>query len=403
MATELRMPDMGTVEGTVTLVRWLKPEGASVALGEPLFEVETDKGVSEVEAALAGVLVKQLIAEGAKAGAGEPIALIQRPGESEGAGAARDAAPAHPTSAAALPPAGSVAPAAGPTIRALAEKWGVDLSQVRATGPGGRITREDILHARDGGVVSGPQAPRPGLELGALAAPVTPGHASAPVSAGLALSHAQCIVARKVSQSHREKPVYRVNALVDMSKAIAHREQPKAGGGAATSWDAMLVKAAAMALVEMPLFRRWMSGDAVAEHAVVDVAVAVSVGDDLFIPSVRSPAGKSVSAISQEIESLAKKAEARTLTPADVGDSCFLVSNLGMFPIDSFDAVIYPDHSAAIAVGAITPTPVSDGTRIWIAPMARLSLAVDHRLINGRAAARFLTRVKQLLEEGTFA
>jgi pyruvate dehydrogenase E2 component (dihydrolipoamide acetyltransferase) len=396
MATELRMPDMGTVEGTVTLVRWLKPEGASVALGEPLFEVETDKGVSEVEAALAGVLVKQLIAEGAKAGSGEPIALIQRPGESEGAGAAR--------AASSIPAAEHVAPpAAGPTLRALAEKWGVDLAQVRATGPRGRITREDILHARDGGVVSDPQAPRPGLDPGALAAPVTPGHASAPISAGLALSHAQGIVARKVSRSHREKPVYRVNALVDMSKAIAYREQSKAGGGAATSWDAMLVKAAATALVEMPLFRRWMSGDTVAEHSSADVAVAVSVGDDLFMPAVRSPAGKGVSAISREIESLAKKAEARTLTPADIEESCFLVSNLGMFPIESFDAVIYPDHSAALAVGAVTPTPVSDGAKIWIAPMVRLSLAVDHRLINGRAAARFLTRVRQIMEEGTFA
>jgi pyruvate dehydrogenase E2 component (dihydrolipoamide acetyltransferase) len=126
----------------------------------------------------------------------------------------------------------------------------------------------------------------------------------------------------------------------------------------------------------------------------------VGIEDELFIPAVRGAAGKSVAAVSREIETLAKKASSRTLQPADVEGSCFLVSNLGMFPIDSFDAIIYPDHSAALAVGATTPTPVSDGKNIWIAPMARLSLSVDHRLINGKTAARFCARLKQILENG---
>jgi pyruvate dehydrogenase E2 component (dihydrolipoamide acetyltransferase) len=355
-------------------VRWLKAEGDTVSLGEPLFEVETDKGVSEVEAAIAGVLLKKVIAEGAKAGAGETIALMRRPGEPEES----TESPEMPRSTA----------AAAPVIRALAEKWGVDLAAVRATGPGGRVTREDVLRAKSGGLPAA--LPR--------ANPAATGAAPAN-AAPLSLSHGQALVARKVSQSNREKPVYRVNVLVDMSKSIAIRENGKAGG-IAIGWDALFVKAAAMAVTEMPLFRRYFDGDELAEHATTDVAVAVGIEDELFIPAVRGAAGKSVAAVSREIEELAKKAETRTLQPSDVEGSCFLVSNLGMFPIDSFDAIIYPDHSAALAVGATSPTPVSDGTKIWIAPMARLTLSVDHRLINGKTAARFCARLKKILENG---
>jgi pyruvate dehydrogenase E2 component (dihydrolipoamide acetyltransferase) len=414
MATELRMPDMGTVEGVVTLVRWLKAEGDTVSLGEPLFEVETDKGVSEVEAALAGVLVTILVAEGGKAGAGEPIALIQRPGDEAGPsaakGAASTAARATTAPAAAPAPAAASAPApapddaaavaaphgeprVGPAIRALAERYGVDLSQVKATGPGGRITRDDVLRARN--AASGRGSQRTGRE--GPAAPAAPGGASV----RSALSHGQSIVAKKVSQSHREKPVYRVCVSVDMGKAAAFRQQSKAAGRA-VSWDAILVKAAALALNEAPVLRRWMRGDDVAEHPDSDVAVAVAVGDDLYVPAVRAPAGKSAAAVSAEIERLAVKAAAHSLGPADVEGSCILVSNLGMFPVDSFDAIVYPEHSAALAVGAAVPTPVSDGTRIWIASVARLTLSVDHRLVNGRTAALYISRVKEILEQGAF-
>jgi pyruvate dehydrogenase E2 component (dihydrolipoamide acetyltransferase) len=410
MATPLRMPDLGTVEGNVILVRWLKAEGDTVALGEPLFEVETDKGVSEVEAAMAGVLVKKVIAEGAKAGPGETIALIRRPGEPEESStepSQRESAagvPATPPDRAA--PGTSRSPVSAetprgtvpPVLRALAEKWGVDLAGISATGPGGRITREDILRAKGG------EGQREGERAGQQKARPT-----VPAGAGpLVLSHGQAIVARKVSQSSREKPVYRVNVLVNMSAAVALRDKEKAGGRT-INWDAFFVRAAAIAVTEMPLFRRYFTpyvekpsgaADALAEHATADIAIAVGVGDELFMPAVRSAAGRSIAAVSAEIEALAKKAESRALQPSDGEGSCFLVSNLGMFPIDSFDAIIYPDHSAALAVGAATHTPVSDGKNIWIAPMARLTLSVDHRLINGTTAARFCARLKQILENG---
>jgi pyruvate dehydrogenase E2 component (dihydrolipoamide acetyltransferase) len=393
--TKLRMPDLGTVEGNVTLVRWLKAEGDTVALGEPLFEVETDKGVSEVEAAIPGVLLKKVVPDGGTAGAGQTIALMRRPGETDDEAApstapreravpqAAPAAPAAPASAPAVPTA------VARSLRALAAKRRVDISAIRPTGPGGRLTREDVLHARD-----------------ARPAPAAP----APAPGALALSRSQALVAGKVSQSHREKPVYRMNAVIDMRAAIALRENGKAAGEP-IGWDAIFVKAAAMAVTEMPLFRRYVSGAgaSVAEHPAADIAVAIGItaagggGDELFIPAVRGAAGKRPAAITREIEALARTAESRSLTPQDVEGSCFLVSNLGMFPIDSFDAIIYPDHAAALAVGALVHTPVSDGKNIWSAPMTRVSLAVDHRLINGKTAARFLSRVKNIIETGAFA
>jgi pyruvate dehydrogenase E2 component (dihydrolipoamide acetyltransferase) len=254
---------------------------------------------------------------------------------------------------------------------------------VKGTGVGGRITREDVLKAAT--------VPRPG-----------PGPGPRPAPSAVALSRSQAVVARKVSQSHREKPVYHVNVNVDMTNAAAARERAKASG-AGVSWDAILVKCAAMAIAETPLFRRYLKAEEVVEHGGTDIAVAVGVGDDLYLPVVRGPAAKPITAISQEIEALTRKAESRALGPQDVDGSCFLVSNLGMFPVHSFDAIIYPEHSAALAVGAVTPTPVSDGKNIWIAPMARLTLSVDHRLVNGRVAARFLARMKSLLETGAFA
>jgi pyruvate dehydrogenase E2 component (dihydrolipoamide acetyltransferase) len=275
-----------------------------------------------------------------------------------------------------------------PVIRALAEKHSVDLAAVQGTGPAGRIMREDVIAAKRGAAPVAAAAP----------APARP--AAGPLPA--ALSHAQSAVARKVSQSHREKPVYRVHSKVEVGRVIAAREQAKARG-TALSWDAVLVKACAMAVTEMPVFRRWLKGEEVAEHPEPDIAVAVGVGEDLVIPAVRGAAEKKVGAVSAEIAELARKAEARTLGPKEIEGSCLLVSNLGMFPVESFDAIVYPEHAAALAAGALTHTPVSDGVRTWIAALVHLTLTVDHRLINGRTAAQFIARVKQILETGEFA
>jgi pyruvate dehydrogenase E2 component (dihydrolipoamide acetyltransferase) len=368
--TTLRMPDLGTVEGSVTLVRWLKREGDAVALGEPLFEVETDKGVSEVECAAEGTLAACLVAEGATVAAGDSIATIRGRGESEQAAPAPS--PRKDSAAAPAPQkaqVGNTAPRGpAPVIAALARKHGVDLSLLKGTGPGGAVTRQDVLQARDAAHTKNTR------QLRSMRAP------------------AQSIVAARVSQSHREKPVFHVTARVDMSRVIAARGTLR--------FDAFFVKASAAAIVEFPAFLRYLAGQEAGTYDSVDIAVAIGIDDELFAPAVRGADRRSVREISADIDRFAARAKARSLAGPDSQGSCFLVSNLGMYPVESFDTIILPEHSAALAVAAATPTPVADGAGVRIAPLASLTLSVDHRLINGVMAARFLSRVKKLLEEG---
>lgn len=387
MAAPIRMPDLGTVESEVTIARWLKAPADPVAAGEALLEVETDKGVSPVESVAEGVVLRRLFEDGAKVGAGEIIAWVGQPGDpipGEGASSA-PTPPAVSTAAAAAATATGRAPRVAPVVRSLAERYGVDVAALRGTGPNGMVTREDVLRARGAGT-SRPQ-PR-----------------GAPAGAGPRLSANQAAVARMVAQSHREKPTFRVTALVDMGRVVEHREAARRGPAGAPAWDAYLVAAAGRAIAAHPTFRRWMHGEEVREHAGVDVAVAVAGKDELAAPVVRGADRKAVAVIAAEVAELAAKARSGALEPADAADGCFLVSNLGMLPVESFDAIVHPEHAAALAAGAAAPTPVvrSDGS-IVAAPMARLTLTVDHRIANGAAAAAFLAAIKEFLEQGGFA
>jgi pyruvate dehydrogenase E2 component (dihydrolipoamide acetyltransferase) len=207
----------------------------------------------------------------------------------------------------------------------------------------------------------------------------------------------QAAVARKVSKSWAETPVYHVSMQVDMSRAQAFR------AATPVSFDALFVRAVGMALAEFPLFRSHVEGSEVVRLAGCAVALAVSVEEDLYAPVLRAADSKTAAALSREIEGLAARARSRSLAPAEMEGGCILVSNLGMLPVESFDAIVYPGHSAALAVGAALPTPVAAGGEIRVAPLARLTLSADHRLINGKTAAQFLARVKQILESGAFA
>ena len=235
--TTLRMPDLGTVEGTVTLVRWLKRAGDHVALGEPLFEVETDKGVSEVECAAEGTLAACLAAEGAAVAAGDPIATIRGSGETD---EPLPAAPSRTEAAApaAVPSGGpsrrTTARGPAPVIAALAAKHGVDIASIEGTGPGGAITRQDVLQARD-----------------AMRAGAAPAASRAPQPSA-ARQSVQSIVAARMSQSHREKPVFHVTARVDMTRVIAARGK--------LLFDAFFARACGAAIADFPVFRQYILG-----------------------------------------------------------------------------------------------------------------------------------------------
>ena len=369
--TTLRMPDLGTVEGSVTLVRWLKREGDAVALGEPLFEVETDKGVSEVECAAEGTLVKYLVKAGTSVAAGDSIAEIR--GRAEAEGTVSIAPPETASSSAPAPKiiqVGNTSPRGpAPAIVALAGKYGIDLSLVKGTGPGGAVTRQDVLQAREAPHTSSSRlpSPKPGL--------------------------VQSVVAARVSQSHRDKPVFHVSTRLDMSAVVAARGSLR--------YDAFFVKAIAGAIAEFPVFLHYLSGQEAGTYDSVDIAVAIGIEDELFAPAVRDANHRSLQDLSAEIDRLAAKAKVHSLGAADSQGTCFLLSNLGMYPaVESFDAIILPEHSAALAVGAAQATPMADGVGVRIVSLASVTLSVDHRLINGVAAARFLGCVKKLIEDG---
>ncbi len=385
MAAPIRMPDLGTVESELTIARWLKAPGETVAAGEALLEVETDKGVNPVESIASGVVLRRLFEDGARVGAGELIAWVGQPGDAIPGPAV---SPAPAAAAAPRTAAAAGAPRVPPVVRSLAERYGVDIAAVRGTGPNGMVTREDVLRAKAGGAPAAAPAPR------AAGPAVSPGAQSAN----------QAAVARKVAQSHREKPTFHVTALVDMSAVFAHREAAKRDSGSAPAWDAYLIASAGRAIAAFPALRRWMRGEEVREHPGVDVAFAVGSADELHAPVVRGADRKTIAQVAAEVAALVSKARAGGLGMADAAESCFLVSNLGMLPIESFDAIVYPEHAAALAAGAVAPTPAvrSDGS-IVARPMARLTLTVDHRLVNGLAAASFLAAVKDFLEQGAFA
>ncbi len=369
------MPDIGTVESAVTIARWLKAVGDHVAIGEPLVEVETDKGVNPIESVASGVLLGRLYPEGQSVEAGTVIAWVGSAGEQIPKEAAATAAP---TASAQQAPAAASPRSRIPTVvRALAERYGIDPATLTPTGAGGTVTRQDVLAARGAAPVTPPLPPAP------------PASAPAPLSAN------QAAVARVVTKSHREKPTFTVTMAVDMTSAIASR----AAHTPASPWDAVFIRAAARAIAAFPAFRRWMNGELLREHAGIDVAFAVGVGGELFAPVIRGADRKDLDQIGAEVESLAGRARAHELTQKEAADSCFLVSNLGQLPVERFDAIVYPEHAAALAVGAITPTVVAgaDGA-LRARPIVHLTLTVDHRLAGGLAAARMLAMVKETLE-----
>ena len=376
MPKEIRMPDLGTTESEVTLAFWFKEEGDTVKRGEPLCVVETDKATSDLESIADGVLLRRIVGEGGKVAAGDIIAYIGRAGEEiSPAGEMAGHAPAErPAKHAPLASGGSVPPKpaanASPMIVNLASRAGVDLSRVVGTGPGGQITRADLLkagEAPDGG------AARQGL------------------------SKNQISVARAVTASWRQVVPISLWASVRMEKAIALRESTGAGRRAA--FDSLLVYAASRVVPDFPNFRCSFEGDALVPADGVNIAVAVSGEDRLVLPVVRNADRKSLPEIDAQVRDFAARGAAGSLTTGDLGGATFAVSNLGMMPIDAFTAIIPPGQAAILTAGRIRDVAAFGADlRPVVEKTAQVVLTVDHRFINGREAARFLTRFKEAME-----
>ena len=414
------MPRLSDSMEEGTILRWLKAAGDVVARGEPLAEIETDKATMTYEADAAGVL-EILVAEGETLPIGSVIARI---GETVEAVSPPPAAappvvdaPAVTPAAATTPggpaPAGPVAvstsavaaatvvsaPTNGgrlkvsPVARRIARERGIDVTLLHGTGPGGRVVRADVEAAAVPAPTDAPAAPAPAPDQGPSAA------AKGDVTVQ-ELSRTQQVVARRMAESRATVPSFALQADVDMEACVALRAQLKelAGDAPAPSYNDMVIRACALALREHPRANGAYRDGRFELHGRVNVGLAVSGDDALVVPVVVDADLKSLAVIAGETRTLAQRVRDGLITPPELSGGTFTVSNLGMFGVASFEAVINPPQAAILAVGAVAQRPaVLDGAVVARHQMT-LTLASDHRILYGADAARFTASVRALLE-----
>jgi pyruvate dehydrogenase E2 component (dihydrolipoamide acetyltransferase) len=374
---------MGTNVEECKVLAWKVKEGDAVRRGDVLADIETDKAVAGLESTAEGVLLQFRVLAGSSARTGEILAYVGQPGESiitEAAVPTREEGQDAKSGGHGETPVAAALP--GPLrvsliVRNLAAKLGVDLQQVKGTGAGGVITREDVQRAHNTPAIVETRAP----------------------SSGQQLSRMQAAVARAVLKSWREIPHLSISASIDMSRAQELRERSQAGG-AKISYDAIFLKAMARAAAKHPLFLSKLEGERIVRSPGLHIALAMGLADELYLPIISNVDQKDLGALHGEISDLSGKIKSHTLKVGPVSGATMALSNLGMYPIESFDAIIFPEHSSILTVGSIQPIPVVIEGKVEIRPKAVVKLAADHRLINGRAAAEFLIEVKNTIESG---
>jgi pyruvate dehydrogenase E2 component (dihydrolipoamide acetyltransferase) len=427
MATKVVMEALSPTMEEGRLVEWKKNEGDAVAAGDVLAEVETDKAVMELVARSAGVLLKQLVAAGATVPVSAPVGWIGEKGEAvpgDGAPAApakkaeekpaapakkteekpaaepakkQDEAPAADPKAAEpkAPEAAAPAPAAparsagervkaSPLARKIASERGVDLAGVSGSGPEGRIIKRDLEGAAPA------QAPAAGQRSTVHGQPFE----------DRPLSQIRKTIAKRLIQSIGPIPTFFLTSEVDMERVAEARDALNAAAGdqGKTSFNDIVLKAIATALVQHPECNAWWQDDHIRYWHEVHLGMAVAIDDGLITPVIRHADGKSLRQISTEARELAGRARERKLKPEEYTGATFSVSNLGMFDIEHFTAVINPPEAGIIAIGSIAPVPAVVGGAIVPRRRMRLTMSCDHRVIDGAMGATFLKTLKLMLE-----
>jgi pyruvate dehydrogenase E2 component (dihydrolipoamide acetyltransferase) len=414
----MRMPKLSDTMEEGTILQWLKADGDLVAKGEPLVEVETDKATMTVEAPADGALVI-IAGEGDTLAVGAPIATI---GSGDATGAGDDVATGIPTTsdgtsdtiaaaapAPAAPPAAPPPPAtreptgghiaASPLARNIAAHAGLDLATVAGTGPGGRIVKHDVEAALGGAAGTTPAAD-------AVPSTPTPPKLPPPVARGdwpggrrTPLTKLQATISRRMTEAHAV-PDFTLERDVDTTALAAARADLRVAlpEDQRPSVNDMVVRAVAMAVRERPDMASRLEGDELVVPPGVDVGVAVSVPGGLIVPVITNADEKSVPQIAAEVRDLARRGRAGELRQDELEGSAISVTNLGMFGVDRFHAVINAPEPAILAVGRAVERPVVVDGHVVVREMMTLSLSVDHRVVYGAEAATFLGRVAELLE-----
>jgi len=415
MATKVLMEALSPTMEEGRLVEWKKREGDAVAVGDILAEIETDKAVMDLQARAAGVLLTQAIPPGTTVPVGQVVGVIGAQGEDVSAllaggrpdgrtatpatKAASASAPAAPRAPVATPtPAAAFAASArikaSPLAKKVALDRGLNLSQVRGSGPEGRIVMRDLDGAQPAGVTGAPSAGPPIRPLAPL------GAGSSASFTDIPLSQIRKTIAKRLTQSIGPVPTFYLTTEVDMERVWEAREAINAVGGKEqkVSFNDIIIKATALALRQHPACNAWWQDDRIRYWNEVHVSMAVAVEDGLITPVIRHADLKSLREIGSEARDLAGRARERRLRPEEYTGGTFSMSNLGMFDIDQFTAVINPPEAGILAVGSIVQKPaVVDGVLVPRRRL-RLTLSCDHRVIDGATGAAFLRTLKQMLE-----
>ncbi|RKG88844.1 pyruvate dehydrogenase complex dihydrolipoamide acetyltransferase [Corallococcus sp. CA049B] len=411
------MPSLSPTMTEGKIVKWLKKEGDKVSSGDAIAEVETDKSNLEVEAYDDGTLARITVQAGDMAKVGAPIAFLTPKGAKAGASApaAAPQAPAAPKAAGAAAPSapagGQVvplrrepqAPASGaggrlrasPLAKRMAQERGLDISQVRGTGPLGRVVKRDVEQALGQGLAKAPaQAP---AAKKAGAPPEVRAFGTRPEPQAVPMSSMRKVIGQRMSEVKPGVPHFYLTVEVEMDAAVKIREEAKALD-LKVSVNDIIVKAAAIALRRSPKMNVSLQGDQVLHYGTVDVGIAVAIEDGLITPIIRDADLKGLQAISAESRDMAERARKRALKPAEYNGGSLTVSNLGMYGIDQFIAVINPPQSAIIAVGAVAEKAVVRDGQLAVRKMMTVTLSGDHRVIDGATGAEYLRELKGLLE-----
>lgn len=413
MAEIIEMPRLSDTMTEGVIAKWHKKVGDLIRPGDLLAEIETDKATMEFEAPIGGALLYIGAPEGKPIPIGAPIAIIGKPDEDISALLNRGASPAPPESItspapaqpqpAATPPPPAEAPArvpaspalgappaetrlkASPLARSMAQKAGIDLHQVHGTGEGGRIIRRDVEAYLSHAVATTPVA--------------TPAQPAAAPYQEVPLSQMRKTIARRLTASMQEAPHFYLTRALSMEAAATWREKLNALSPHKISFNDLIIKAVAMALRKHPYLNAAWMGDHIRLYQEIHIGFAVAVEEGLIVPVLRHADRKGLSEIAAETVLLAQKARERKLAPEEYTGSTFSISNLGMFGIEEFTAVINPPEAAILAVGAIQPTPVVKDGQVVVERRMRVTLSCDHRVVDGATGAAFLETFTQLLEE----
>lgn len=462
MADTVMMPKLGFDMAEGTLVRWVAAEGEAVKKGSVLAEIETDKATVEVESSYEGTVLRHLITEGVVVPVGDPIAVIGKPGEAvETPAAAKPAAaeqekpapaqapaespaatvqppagspapstqpPAENPAAAAQPPAESPAPAlqtpaqtptatqaaveqghlpeglrASPIARRIAEERGINLAQVRGSGPGGRVVKKDLEVAMP--VTAAPQ-PAPTSVPAAAASSLPPVKAwrtdgQPATDQSIPLTKLRLAVGRRMVQAKQTVPHFYVTHEYDVARMVELRAQLNAllPEGEKLSVNDFITKAVALTLLQFPNLNATLDGDKVIRRGQVNVGSAVAVEGGLLTVVCRDTDQKPIRLISTEIRQMAERVRSGKIRPDDIEGSTFSISNLGMFDVENFIAIINPPEAAILAVGSARQVPVIEDGQVKAGMRMKATISVDHRVSDGAEAARFMQALAGFLEE----